>query len=230
MVESVGSAPTSTCLQSRCITCLPRPQKNGRPPRCCPEPTEFWRLGCASWRAACENRCDPSARHDGGRLQGSKLKGPEAIAPPAHAISIKNKHLLVIYSIPARGFTAAVSVFRGTPPPKPLICKFAANNFGARNRSAWAHHTGGTLRHSCTSFRLALSDIIKTSRCYCSQTGHLSLPPFTISFRETKNPACVYVSRVREKNSSSFFRTCLHQVYPNYLRAVAQWWGGIASG
>ena len=31
---------------------------------------------------------------------------------PAHAISTKNKHLLAIYSIPARGFTAAVSVFR----------------------------------------------------------------------------------------------------------------------
>ena len=42
---------------------------------------------------------------------------------PARAISTKNKHLLVIYSIPTRGFTAAVSVFRGTPPPKPLICK-----------------------------------------------------------------------------------------------------------
>src|SRR6266567_463985 len=27
-------------------------------------------------------------------------------------------------SIPARGFTAAVSVFGGTPPPKPLKCKF----------------------------------------------------------------------------------------------------------
>jgi hypothetical protein len=45
------------------------------------------------------------------------------IALPAHAISTKNKHLLEIYSIPTRGFTAAVSVFRGTPPPKPLICK-----------------------------------------------------------------------------------------------------------
>ena|SRR5439155_5457534 len=30
MVESVGSAPTSTCLQGRCITCLPRPMKIGR--------------------------------------------------------------------------------------------------------------------------------------------------------------------------------------------------------
>jgi len=30
---------------------------------------------------------------------------------PTRAISTKNKHLLVIYSIPTRGFTAAVSVF-----------------------------------------------------------------------------------------------------------------------
>ena len=181
MVESVGSAPTSTCLQSRCITCLPRPHENGRPPRCCPEQTEFWRLGCASWRAACENRCDPSARHKGGCPQGPKLKRPEAFALPAHAISIKNKHLLVIYSIPARGFTAAVSVFRGTPPPKPLLCKFASNRLGARNRSAWAHHVGGMSWHSCASIRLALSDIIETSLCYRSQTVHLSLPPFSAS-------------------------------------------------
>src|SRR5882672_5451976 len=38
LVESVGNAPTSTCLQSRCIACLPRPQnENGRLPPCCPE-------------------------------------------------------------------------------------------------------------------------------------------------------------------------------------------------
>src|SRR5204863_6799753 len=46
LVESVGNAPTSTCLQSRCIACLPRPQnENGRLPPCCPEPAEFWSLG-----------------------------------------------------------------------------------------------------------------------------------------------------------------------------------------
>ena len=50
---------------------------------------------------------------------------------PAHAISTKNKHLLAIYAIPARGFTAAVSVFRGTPPAKPFNCKIF-NRFGAR--------------------------------------------------------------------------------------------------
>ena len=112
------------------------------------------------------DRCGPSARHTGGHPQGPKLKGPEAIALPAHAISIKNKHLLVIYSIPARGFTAAVSVFGGTPPPKPLKCKFVSNRLGARNRSAWAHHVGEMPRHSCALIRLALSDIIETSlRC-----------------------------------------------------------------
>jgi len=51
---------------------------------------------------------------------------------PARAVSIKNKHLLVIgYPIPTRGFTAVVSVFMGTPPAKPLNCKIRLNLFGA---------------------------------------------------------------------------------------------------
>ena len=123
------------------------------------------------------------------KSQPRKLKGPEASLLPARAISTKNKHLLVIYSIPARGFTAAVSVFRGTPPPKPLICKSVSNRLGARNRSAWAHHIGGTPLRSCASIRLALSDIIKTSLCYRSQIVTFRCCHFTVSFRETKNPA-----------------------------------------
>jgi hypothetical protein len=43
------------------------------------------------------------------------------LALPARAISTKNKHLLVIYSIPTRGFTAAVSVFRAHLLQSPLI-------------------------------------------------------------------------------------------------------------
>src|SRR6266496_1178853 len=31
LVESVGNAPTSTCLQGRCIACLPRPPMASRP-------------------------------------------------------------------------------------------------------------------------------------------------------------------------------------------------------
>jgi len=53
-----------------------------------------------------------------------EIKRAGSFVLPARAISIKNKHLLVIYSIPTRGFTAAVSVFMGTPPAKPLNCKF----------------------------------------------------------------------------------------------------------
>lgn len=236
MVESEGIAPSSTCLQGRCITCLPRPRENGRPPRCCPERAEFWRLCCASWRAACGNwpairSSDPDARlrppsprlrrtsfaltqrsvgserrmvrlpgvapgHPpwrGGILavksQPRKLKGPEASLLPAHAISTKNKHLLVIYSIPARGFTAAVSVFRGTPPPKPLKCKSVSNHPGARLRWRWAEPTGEEFVLLCAIFSFATADIIETSLVYRSQTVHLSLPSFTIRSRETKNPA-----------------------------------------
>jgi hypothetical protein len=90
----------------------------------------------------------------------------------------------VIYSIPARGFTAAVSVFRGTPPPKPLNCKSVSNRLGARNRSSWAHHTGGTPLRSCALIRLARSDIIKTSLCYRSQIVAFRCCHFTVSFRE----------------------------------------------
>jgi len=135
-------------------------------------------------------------RPDGGRLKGPKLKGPEAIALPAHAISIKNKHLLVVYSTPTRGFTAAVSVFRGTPPAKPLICKSVSNHLGALISDLWADPTGGKPRLSCALIRLALSDIIETSLCYCSQTVHLSLPPFHRQFQGNKKPCLHGVSRV----------------------------------
>ena len=60
------------------------------------------------------------------------------LALPAHAIPTKNKHLLVIYSIPTRGFTAAVSVFGGTPPPKPLECKSWLDTVGALLGDRWA--------------------------------------------------------------------------------------------
>ena len=81
-------------------------------------------------------------------LNESKRAG-SVIALPAHAISTKNKHLLAIYSIPARGFTAAVSVFMGTPPPKPLKCKSVSNHRGALLSDLWADPTGGMPRHSC---------------------------------------------------------------------------------
>ena len=79
---------------------------------------------------------------------------------PARAISTKHKHLLVIYSIPTRGFTAAVSVFGGTPPPKPLKCKLCfALSSGAIFRS-WAHHVGDDSKLVLAKFNLSPEDII----------------------------------------------------------------------
>ena len=90
-------------------------------------------------------------------------RGGSVIAPPARAISIKNKHLLVIYSTPTRGFTAAVSVFRGTPPAKPLICKSVSNHLGALIGDLWADPTGEEFCILCAIFSFVLPDIIETS-------------------------------------------------------------------
>jgi hypothetical protein len=92
---------------------------------------------------------------------------------------------LVIYSIPTRGFTAAVSVFRGTPPPKPLDCKIWLDTSGALFCDRWAYPTGGEPRLSCPSSVALLRrvdaripfvsiDIIKMSPSFRSQIVHLS--------------------------------------------------------
>ena len=86
-----------------------------------------------------------------------------SIAAPAHAISIKNKHLLVIYSIPARGFKAALSVFMGTPPAKPLKCKSVSNHRGALFSDLRADPTGEEYFILGAIFSFVLQDIIETS-------------------------------------------------------------------
>ena len=146
-------------------------------------------------------------------------------------------------AIPTHGFTVVLSVFRSTPPAKPLNCKSVSNRLGppsrfgppseatslialrragARIRSVWAHHTGGTPRHSCPSsgaliscpvlpstcvplrfkssttsllrrvddrFRLALSDIIKTSFSFHSQFRlPFVLIVYRYIFRQQKTP------------------------------------------
>jgi hypothetical protein len=124
-----------------------------------------------------KNWCDCRELHpDGGRAQALYLAGGSRKAGllnhsreikragsftlPAHAISTKNKHLLVIYSIPTRGFTAAVSVFRGTPPPKPFDCKSGDQMRGVLVRDPWAEPTGGESRLSHARFRFGVCDII----------------------------------------------------------------------
>ena len=112
---------------------------------------------------------------------------------PAHAILTKNKHLQVIYSIPARGFTAAVSVFGGTPPPKPLKCKLCFALPGNPIGLAWTHHAGDDSKLVLTKFSLSPGDITWMSRFSCSQIVRISLTAVhTISSAgKTKNPAYV---------------------------------------
>jgi hypothetical protein len=207
-VESAGNAPASTCLQGKCIACLPRPQnENGRPPRCCPEQSEFWRLGCASWRTASWNWCGCRELHPG-FLRGGEVfwllnhnrenqRAGSDLALPARAISTKNKHLLVIYSIPTRGFTAAVSVFKGTPPPKPFDCKIRLDTSGALFGGRWAYPTGGEPRLSRACLVFVSVDIIKMSRSFRSQIIHLSFHrSLSVIEGKTKKPASIGVSRV----------------------------------
>jgi hypothetical protein len=169
---------------------------------------------------------------------------------PAHAISTKNKHLLVIYSIPTRGFTAAVSVFspstprvarrsgltlslskgfRGTPPAKPLICKFKirlARPGGIVFRS-WADPTGEASLLVLAKFNLSPEDIIKPrissgcmSLCSCSQIVYHSL---IVSVHVIQGKQKTLLTRGKQGEEILFrFVTCLHHVYPNYLRAVSR--------
>jgi hypothetical protein len=103
----------------------------------------------------------PSGRAQALKSQPRKLKGPERFhaAGPRH-ITIKNKHLLAIYSIPTRGFTAVVSVFRGTPPAKPLIAKNRVLHPGAAFDVLWAHPVGGQPKLAFINLTLARLDII----------------------------------------------------------------------
>jgi len=71
---------------------------------------------------------------------------------------------LVIYSIPTRGFTAALSVFRGTPPPKPLNCKIRFAFFGDPVVPPWVHHVGEDFIRFLAKFSLSPGDITWMSR------------------------------------------------------------------
>src|SRR6516165_6709258 len=94
-----------------------------------------------------------------------KVKGPGAFCftLPARAISTKNKHLLLSGLIPTHGFTVALSVFRGTPPAKPLDCKIRLKSSGALACDRWAEPTGGEPRLSRAFLCFVPGDIIKTS-------------------------------------------------------------------
>ena len=172
---------------------------------------------------SCARTSSVAGRHSAVKSQPRKLKGPGAFKLPARAISTKNKHLLVIYSIPTRGFTAAVSVFRGTPPTKPLICKLKIRLVRASDAifRSWADPTGEDSLLILAKFNLPPEDIIKMSLYTRSQILYLSSLLISTQTIHGKQKPCLHaVSRVEE----ILFRfvTCLHRVYPNYLRAVSR--------
>ena len=145
---------------------------------------------------------------------------------PARAISKKNKHLLVIYAIPTRGFTAVVSVFRGTPPTKPLDGKIWLNTSGANFSERWACPTGGEPRLSRANSSFVSVDIIEMSLQFRS--------PFVVTFafshsRKIKKPCSLFGKQGLEKFCSSSL-TCLPPVYPNSFRGFALYTIWIGQG
>lgn len=113
-------------------------------------------------------------------------------------------------------------MFGGTPPAKPLNCKIRFALSGDAMDRSWAHHVGDQPMLVLAKFSLSPEDITWMSRYSCSQIIRLSLTAIhTVSCAgKIKNPAYASVSRV--VNPLSIFRTCLHQVYPNCLRAFAR--------
>ena len=122
--------------------------------------------------AAAGNRtrtCSLARSHSAVKSQPRKLKGPEVSLHSRPMPFQQRTNTSCYLAIPTHGFTVVLSVFRGTPPAKPLRCKSVSNRLGARFRQRWTESTGGKPRLSCASIRLVLSDIIKTSFSFFSQ-------------------------------------------------------------
>ena len=124
------------------------------------------------------------------KLQSRKERRAVSHSLTALAISTKNKHLLAIYSIPARGFTAAVSVFKGTPLAKPFDCKI------------WVERAGGCLRGSVSAL-VEFGDIVMMSRASGSQCSCLSLSLFSC-LCQNKTP-CLLVGKQGGESGSSLY-------------------------
>src|ERR1041385_447145 len=184
----------------------------------------------------------PESHPDGGRAQASTWqedilllslsheikRAGNTLALPARAISTKNKHLLAIYSIPTRGFTADVSVFRGTPPPKPLECKFWLNTMDALFCDRWAYPSGGEPRLSRARFNFVSVDIIEVSPSFRSQIVHLSFLHWLMVIQGKQKP-CLHLGKQGKQGLEKFYSssfTCLPPGYPNSTLALYTTWIG----
>ena len=86
---------------------------------------------------------------------------------PAHAISTKNKHLLLSCDTNPRFHGGCFGVW-GTPPPKPLNCKVWLNRPGAFARSIRRHRTGDGSWPVGAHVRFVLTDILTMPFESCS--------------------------------------------------------------
>jgi hypothetical protein len=134
-----------------------------------------------------------------------EIKGPGVYSLPARAILTKNKHLLVIYKIPTRGFTAALSVFMGTPPAKPLDCKIRLNTFRAHFFDLRAEPAGGEPRLSCALITVVFNDIIEMSLIYKSQFVHLLVFQLLLHYCSGKQKTLLTFGKQGLKNLWIFF-------------------------
>src|ERR1035437_3251263 len=122
-------------------------------------------IGAAA--GSCTRTSSVTGRHSAVKLQPRNYEGREQSRSRPMPFQQRTNTSCYL-AIPTHGFTVVLSVFRGTPPAKPLKCKSVSNCLGARFRQRWAESTGGKPRLSCASIRLVLSDIIKTSFSFCS--------------------------------------------------------------
>ena len=130
-------------------------------------------------------------------------------------------------AIPTHGFTVVLSVFRGTPPAKPLDCKIRLNSSGALCRDPWADPTGGEPRLSRAIFCFVPGDIIKTSVSFYSQLC-LSLSSLLQSCMGNKKP-CFHFGKQGLRKSLTGSFTC-SPFYPDWLRAFARYMPRIVQG
>ena len=114
-------------------------------------------------------------------------------------------------------------MFRGTPPAKPLICKFKIRLVRLSDTIFWqqADPTGEASLLVLAKFNLSPEDIIKMSLYSCSQIVRLS--SLHVSIRALQGKQKTLPTRGKQGEEILVrFVTCLYRVYPNYLRAVSR--------
>ena len=88
-------------------------------------------------------------------------------------------------------------MFGGTPPKKPLKCKFVFALAGKATDGSGAHATGDDSKLVLARFSWSPMDIIEMSLSFPSQTIHLSFQ-FVCFNPENKKPCLRPVSRVKK--------------------------------